>query len=346
MRAIELHLTGKIWWRVPLSMSVSPSISAIGGWCIASPLAANNTDGLTGLTSFATNDDTPTSRPLVELSDGTVLINTPHLVLTADDKTNVLEDIDEIGQHIVRYLNALRVISQQPELPRSIISMSAIKKIEGIDPPDESLRTTREAHVRKYIADSGLTPQHILDADSAVMNGSVPVHGELANDAAEAIIRTNYRSTIIFAAAAVESCAGSVLDREYDQLLNSSTSSAKYRCVTIKVNQKESITKDPIYIALRNGSGDSGSHFLALLHECPLYLLKRSLKYDNPEVYSQVHALYRTRNSLAHTGTIDVNKTGLLNVDYDGAMTALTVANDVLAWFGEKGTSIPSLEFI
>jgi len=346
MRAIEIILKGKIWWRVPLSMTVSPTITALGGWCIASPLAANNTNGMIGSISIAINAHTPADIPLPELPDGTVLISTDHLVLTSDDSTDVLEDTVEVAQCVVRYLNALRVISQQPELPRSVICMSSIMKLDSINQPNGNLNTTRDSRVQKYIADSGLTLQHILDADNAIMCDSVPVHGELANDAAEAIIRTNYRSAIIFAAAAIESCAGSVLDREYDKLLNSSVSSGEYRCVTVKVNQKETITKDPVYDALRNSTGDSGSHFLTLLHECPLYLLKRSLKYDDPEVYRQAHALYRTRNNLAHTGTTDVNKSGLLDVDYDGAMIALTVANAVLAWFGEKGTSIPKLEFV
>jgi hypothetical protein len=185
-----------------------------------------------------------------------------------------------------------------------------------------------------------------VDASIRVAADSVPIHGELVNDAAEAISRSNFRSSIIFSAMAVESCAGTILDREYDRIKSEAPQSISHRCLTIQVNQNESVIKDPVFVALRAGSGDGGSRFLSLLHECPLYLLGKSLMDQHQATYSKASSLYRTRNSLAHTGTTDTGNDGLLPVSYDGAMTALETANKVLDWFGEMGTCIPNAEMI
>ncbi len=328
MRITTIHLDGKVWWRLSPTMTISPAIPAIGGWSIASPLAV----------------DRPFQRPrhLLAFADGTVLLDSASLVLVANDNAS-----DVQGDCILQYLNALRVVSRQSRLPRSIVAMGTGDAESNDFTNSVNVGDfTAKGSVRKYIAESSLTLEHLKYASDALINDAVPVHGELANDAAESTIRSNFRSAIIYSAATIESCAGSALDREYGRLLSESSPSAAHRRVTIQVSQNESVDKDPIYLALRNGTGDGGSRFLSLLHECPLYLLGRSLKLDNSELYRQAHSLYRTRNSLAHTGTTDIQKSGLLSVDYDGAMIALTTADRVLRWFGEKGMCIPDNEMI
>jgi hypothetical protein len=146
---------------------------------------------------------------------------------------------------------------------------------------------------------------------------------------------------------AVESCAGAVLDREYERLLQYAGPLPGHRFATLQVNKHEQIKKDPVFISLRNGSGEGGSRFLGLLHECPLYLLKKSLQLELPTIYAEAHALYRTRNSLAHTGTTEAGKkSGLLAITGDGALDGLRTANAVLNWFGEAGTHVPDHQFI
>jgi hypothetical protein len=203
----------------------------------------------------------------------------------------------------------------------------------------------RQASIRKHICESAVSSEHLTEASSAVLSSTVPVHCELANDAAENELRSNYRSAIIFAAAAIEACAGNVIDREYGNKLKQAPLAA-HRRVTITVNRRETIVKDPIYEALRCSSGEGGSQFLALLHEIPLYLLERSLMLDKQQTYQLAHSVYRTRNCLAHTGTTDDRKGGLLDVSEDGALTSLQVMNDVFDWFGERGTTIPRSGFI
>ena len=135
------------------------------------------------------------------------------------------------------------------------------------------------------------------------------------------------------------------MDFRYEQLV-ASGSTTQHRFVTIQVNAHEKVTKDPIYLALRGSSGSDGSQFLTLLHEIPLYLEGRSLRQENAELYRKAHALYRTRNCLAHTGELNPNKEGLLEVTREGAVDGIRTMNGVMEWFGESGTSVPTFDMV
>lgn len=312
---------------------MSGPIPALAGWSIASPLCIGQ--------HFVGRCDISNVMP-----DETIVLSCDMLLLVHLEDNANMQDAIEIPTMVTRFLNAIRVICKQPEIPRSVVAYTPAHEIDDVVISDDLPRTTQQSLFRRYILESALTFDHLHPASDAVANETVPVHGELANDAAEAAISSNFRSAIIFAAAAIESCAGSVLDEEYKRRLNEPQHGPEHRFVTIQVNRNNSVTKDPIYLSLRNGAGDGGSRFLTLLHECPLYLLGRSLKIDDQELYRKSHSLYRTRNNLAHTGTIEAQQTGLLTVDFNGAMEAIDVANQVLMWFGESGTSLPNSDMV
>jgi hypothetical protein len=282
-------------------------------------------------------------RKPILLNDGSYLFASKQLILSHDADP----DLEELPQLILPYFRALRVVAGQASFPRSIVAFercTAANKIaaQAEEAPDKCV----EHLFKRYIAESAVKWKHLADANDAVVNGAIPIHRELITDASEAIIEENFRSSIILSAMAVESCAGVILDREYDRLVAQVPSSREHRCVSIQVSQGELVRKDPIFALLRSSSGDGGSRFLPLLHECPLYLIGRSLSLDQPTTYSKAHALYRTRNSLAHTGTSPMGKEGLLPVSHNGAIAALETANAILAWFGEQCTPLPDNTFV
>ena len=334
MDAIEFFLTGQIWWRLTGREVVSPPLPALREWSVVSPLAETSAER------------PPRHGYLIPFSDGTYLFSTDRLVLATSLCDAGATDEQNLVAALLTFLNGLRVVCRQPELPRSFVGRTVRSQVAGFDAPTELPTLGTNSTVRKYIAESATRWEALADASIRVTTGSIPIHGELVNDAAEAIIRSNFRSSIIFSAMAVESCAGTILDREYDRIRSETPRSQIHRFLTIQVNQNESVTRDPVFIALRGGGGNGGSRFLSLLHECPLYLLGRSLQVQHQATYSKANSLYRTRNSLAHTGTTDIAKGGLLPVSHDGAMTALETANAVLDWFGEMGTCVPNVEMI
>lgn len=333
MNVAVITLPGTAIWRFDEQHLMSPAMAAIGGWSILAPLPN------------VLKWKKPPFSFLCQLADGSYLFISHVFFLVADDAQPVELDSDKLNTLLDRYLTSLRVIAQQPELPRSLAAFNPPARVPKL-PPCSLPALKAKGTVRKDFADSAITLQQLSDANDAVMSGNVPVHGELINDAAELYLSSNYRSSIIFSAMAIESCAGYVLDCEYESVRKTKAKSSAYRCLTIKVNNKQSVKKDPIYLALRSGTGEGGSHFLPLLHECPLYLQQRSLLLDDPRTYQRAHALYRTRNGLAHTGTTDAEKDGLLPISSKGALEAMETANAVLAWFGQRGTSIPTLKFV
>ncbi|MCZ6834747.1 MAG: hypothetical protein O7G85_03140 [Planctomycetota bacterium] len=280
------------------------------------------------------------------MPDGTIVVHSDTLLLVSDGENEIEPDKYKIIASVTRFLNALRVICGQPKIPLSISMFTLPVQIDRLVLPEDLPTLTTGGAIQKHILFSATTFDHLRHASDAIVNDAVSVHGEMINDAAEAAMSSNYRSAIIFSAAAVESCAGSILDAEYERQLNLSDHGPERRYITIQVNRNESVTKDPIYLALRSGTGEGGSRFLKLLHECPLYLLGRSLLVTDAKLYSKAHSLYRTRNCLAHTGIVDSEKENLLTVDNDGAMDAIDVANNVLQWFGETGTIKPNSGFV
>ena len=313
--------------------ATSAPLQVLSGWCVASPLCIDR--------RLAGRCDVFNVMP-----DGTILVHCDTLLLVNRDGNQTVPGAIELTSSISRFLNAIRVVCGQPEIPRSVVAHTPPHDIDDVVLPDDLPTTTTQSTFRRYILDSATTFDHLRAASDAVMNDALAVHREMASDAAEAAISSNYRSAIIFSAAAIESCAGSTLDAEYERQLNEPCHGPEHRFITIQVTRNDSVTKDPIYLALRNGSGDGGSRFLTLLHECPLYLLGRSIKIGNAELYRKAHSLYRTRNRLAHTGTTEGRQDGLLAVDFKGAMDAIRIANEVMDWFGEPSTVVPDHEMV
>ncbi|MCX6035846.1 MAG: hypothetical protein NTV38_12860 [Chloroflexi bacterium] len=336
MKVIVIELMGNICWHVINKEILSAPIEALWGLRIVSPLAK-----VKGIARMSGSSQLP-------LPDRAYLVFSNILLLASLDKSQRIPDMEEINGGLQCFLNALRVVSRQAGLSRRIMVLHSPREhvLHDIAPACSRFDERNIIHIHRYILESAVTQKSLLNASSAAIGGSIPVHDELINDSAEELMQSNYRASIVFAAMAVESCAGIILDREYERITKKAKSSSKHRCVTIKVNKKESIRKDPVYVALRAGAGEGGSRFLNLLHACPLYLLGKSLQLNKPKLYQQAHSLYRTRNDLAHTGTTTEGKDGLLPVTREGAFIAIETANAVLKWFGERGTCIPTDDFV
>lgn len=73
--------------------------------------------------------------------------------------------------------------------------------------------------------------------------------------------------------------------------------------------------------------------FKRLLHECPLYLFKRSLLLDEPDTYKNAVELYAARNKTAH-GDSAAPTYGRFSPSAESAVCALDTAIDVIRWLG------------
>ena len=87
---------------------------------------------------------------------------------------------------------------------------------------------------------------------------------------------------------------------------------------------------DPVFKRLCNGRPS----FRDLLHERPLYLLKRSLLLEDKSLFDAGLALYGTRNAISHTGVVEDPNDARWPIDEEHARRGLEVARSLFAWFG------------
>jgi hypothetical protein len=160
---------------------------------------------------------------------------------------------------------------------------------------------------------------------------AAPIHEELLLDALEAQIEDDHRKAILYAAVAMESAASLSLQKEYQRVCRSEATNGSYRVTSTQVTATTTTVADPIYDALAETKG-----FRHLLHECPLYLRKRSLLLDDPSLYQKAFALYSARNNLAH-GNAPSKTTEYSTPNSEGAVRALDVAIQVIRWLGFDG---------
>jgi hypothetical protein len=155
-------------------------------------------------------------------------------------------------------------------------------------------------------------------------------------DAFRALKDNDFRSALLYSALAVEAMAGELIDAEPARLLAERPTAPHVRTVEIQEGRSKGTLEDPVFKWIRKSG-----RFAELLHELPLYVFRRSLKQELPEVYQQARKLYQTRNSLAHRGESDKDR-DLFSLDMFGAVDAMKCVREVFAWFGVPGKwSIP-----
>jgi hypothetical protein len=161
-----------------------------------------------------------------------------------------------------------------------------------------------------------------LDGDPSM---TVPLYADLFLDAIEA--DGDDRRVILYAAIAVEAMLGTRLDEAFKDAVFQRP--ADFRMVPDPEGKEP---RDPIREQLRR---DARRNFSVFLHELPLYILGRSLRADQPALFSEVMLLRETRNMLAHTG--DPGGRAVLPIDADGAKRALSAAIGAYRWFDARG---------
>lgn len=156
----------------------------------------------------------------------------------------------------------------------------------------------------------------------------IPIYDEILMDSLEAIYQNDCRKSITYSTIALESFVASVLDNEFNKLLDKND--PKFRI--IEQNTKEGINRiDPIYKLLKERTS-----FSNLVHERSLYVINKSLKLDNFQLYNDALKLYRTRNKIVHLGEPQEENEKFLTIDIKGARKAYNTTVEVFKWLGFK----------
>lgn len=188
---------------------------------------------------------------------------------------------------------------------------------------------TGKSMVNKSIFDNAITRGHIELACACDVGFRAPVYDTLFLDAISAHAASDYRKSILYSAMAMETAAATLLDEHYESKVRQSDDAA-WRTITLPQSGGEVVRKDPIWEFIRRGD-----NFGLLLHEAPLYLLRRSLLVENEPLFQKAKRLRATRNKIVHEG--EPPETGTdqyLTIDHDGSSDALNCAKEVLGWIG------------
>jgi len=167
---------------------------------------------------------------------------------------------------------------------------------------------------------------------------------EILLDALRACETRNAREAIVYAALAVEALVRSVLDAEYRKVLAAPSPPAHLNIVSPNVvplakGKRSNPRTDPVYEVL-----GKDATLARLLHEAPLYLMRRSMLQENAELYRRLLALDRTRQRLSHGRADDVGDDESFAIDHEGALRSLAVALEAFDWFGIRGYVLPRMD--
>lgn len=226
-------------------------------------------------------------------------------------------------------LRRLRYVSRQFSLPQMCIASSMHQ--QPFDPP-KALAASLDASktmVRSYYMPTALTDQHMGQVAGLGVDFQVPVHSDVLLDALEAHVNADFRKALLYAAIALEAF-GSV-QLEAAAAANVGRANACHRVISLPVNARADVQKDPISNLLLEGD-----NFSRLLHEAPLYILGRSLLVDRPDTYRRALRLYTTRNKIAHLGAQPLDEK-YFPPTAEGSTEALDAAVDAIKWFGDPG---------
>jgi hypothetical protein len=244
---------------------------------------------------------------------------------TKEDQTQ----LESFIEFLYVFLEHLRCASKQADLANDFTSWDDLE-VEEL--PEINIPKPTISSIKSYIVDTAITWKSIEVADNTLRDDSLAVYTPLLLDAIKAYLDRDYRRAILYSAISVETMASVKLDEAYQSLLHEGDSKGEIRLISIPQRGGGNVVKDPIYEYLSNKAD-----FKQLIHERPLYLLRRSLLTENEQLYRKALKLYSTRNKIVHKGDLTNNQnSSYFEISMAGAIEAIKCAAKLFEWFDIK----------
>jgi hypothetical protein len=329
MIIVKVVFSEKIRWLIHKDDPATYNLQSFSPWLFLNPLSYPKIPS-----RFGTNLDSGVTAAI----EDSVLVEMNAMIFVypgaaIDNDLNV----DEFNKYHVAFLTNLRHASKQAELSRaqsSIVSVETTteeaKMLELMIPSfPHGFQNSENFFLRKYLIDTAITWKHLETADRTMVNNNLPVFSTLLLDAIHAFMEGDYRRAILYSAISAETVARIKLDEVYNALLEEGDAGGTLRIVSSQKGRNV-VVEDPIYKYL------SDKHdFRLLLHERPLYVLRRSLLIDQQALYQNAMKLHNTRNQIAHQGEIPIGgETSYFGITKPDAQAAIECAIDLFKWFG------------
>lgn len=326
MKVATLLLKGEIRWNVrPGDPAVLP-LARLHGCKLVNPLL------------FTGPQDRPQIIPLTAECCH-VLSNRLRLIVPRGKAS-----AEAISASAHAFLRMLRIASKQATLPTEFFGVQMAQVASFPDLRFPGAPATKGYLRGTYRVETAATMTLVERIEQVDVATELPMCHEILLDALRACETRNEREAIVYAALAVETLVRTILDAEYRKVLAASAPPSHLNVVPLKViplprGRRGSPRTDPVYEILVKDNT-----LPRLLHEAPLYLMRRSLLQENAELYRRVIALDRTRQRLSHGRTDEVDEEELFALDPEGALRSLAVAIELFDWFGIRGYALPRMD--
>lgn len=270
-----------------------------------------------------------------EVEDGKyVCYSSELLFISSDAPAGTMKIFEELDLVVETLLIKLRHISGQATLPlTSDIGMHGTEKVNELPelardrlPLYKQFKTGSVSH---YYWTTAVTSQVMERALTLGCDFTPHMREVMYLDAFKALYSGEYRTAIIYSAVSTEVAVSSAVDEAY-QRAKSAEKDDVFRIITLQQAKGAQVRKDPIFEGLTERFDAA-----KLLHQIPLYALRRSLMVEDHKLYTRVRSLYETRNSLLHSGRRHKNF-NLLSLDRRGAADGIRTAHDLFEWLGIK----------
>lgn len=324
MKIITLYLNSVISWLSSQDDAPTAAFSSLSGAKLINPSYYNHQ----ALSQYLSFDQSPGAQPPLLIDGDKWVVSSNRLCFVLDEGQTL-----ELNTFSSKFLRTLRYISGQAWIPRIL---PVITEQESVSIPDFKCAINPKtspghaAFIRAQYVDLAMPWSEIHQLDEALKQNNFETYREVLLDGIAAHQEGDYLKAILYSAIACESVAAQQIDRAYDDLRKAPVKHATHRFVKQRTPTGD-VEKDPVFERLR--SFEKGA-FLSSLHELPLYLWARSLQDDNPQLYRTAHALYKTRNKIAHLGGLTEESEKILPITSDGSQQALDCAVGVFDWFG------------
>ncbi len=322
MKVATLLLKGEIRWNVrPGDPSLLP-LGTVHGCKLVNPLL------------FTGAHDRPQIIPLTAECCH-VLSNRLSLVVPRGKAS-----AEAIGASAQQFLRTLRIASKQATLPTEFFGVQIAQVTALPDLRFPGAPATKGYLRGTYRVETAATMTLVERIEQAGAS-DLPLFHEILLDALRACETRNEREAIVYAALAVQSLARGVLQAEYGKALAAPVPPPHLNVVTSPKGKRGRLRTDPVYDVLA-----ANDTIARLLHEAPLYLIRRSLLHENADLYQRAVALDRARDRLSHARADDSDDGERFAPDHEGALRSLAVALEVFDWFGIRGYVLPRMDHV
>lgn len=355
MKLIKVSFRNLIYWKIDRNCPVTYELKSLPSLLLINPLVYSKLLKRVGLQGaentflFVLGNEvvSETKSLIFAVISETLDINSipfkinPHSVIKADSISLTNDDyIGTLLAFVEKFAFSLRLVSKQVAISPQIVSSESIEinSLPYVSFPEVDSGTSL-SFLKKFIWDTAVTWSQIIKADEELSNSTFQIYEKLFLDSIQAFEDYDFKRSLLYSAISAETFLTNKLDSIYESSILNSNSSLRI----IADNSTGTIVyKDPIYEFLR-----SKSKFAEYLHEFPLYLIGKSLKFEDQALYQKLIKLYKTRNHIAHLGEPIEADVKVYEESYQNALEAITCTLSLFKWFGETNNfTVPTLEMI